>query len=1161
MANEIQELKFQVGEAWKGVYSSSTAYGLANVVQDPTGLSIYRSLKSGNVGHPLSNASWWFRIIDLSSIKAESDRIAALNQSIAQDEALRVAAEELRQQHEAERVAAETQRDEAEQARISAEQQRVNKESQREAAEQQRISAEQGRVSAESARVQAEQARVLAETLRANAEDQRAANEQNRIAAEQQRIERAEQDHQRAESDHATYVDSLGAFDISSYHATDGVLAKYADLTAALGTGGANIPDDLRKGGMSVKFVQSSDNKYVQFRYLLEYANTTAGNEAFVNPKNWQGVDDEPTAGSDNLVKSGGVEKQLPIFNIVGNGNSIKDSSNYTVKAGNKYRIWVKNTDISYAGITTTGNYLILSVRPFDQSGERIGTADIITVYKNDGLSNYYDFITPDNTEYIVIKMRAAVGAVLTIFIEDITVSAGLKEEIEAVGLELDSKVDNKYDNIIDVSKIVTGAGFNKLGQVMTNPSWNDFGLIVLPWEGHSNISVYKVTRLIDGLFTVQLDANRTFISGTAYGGSDAYEVHTFERAEGAVYLGVTLFLNDPLPPHANYGTTITNDTDTPNPIKGYLGGYATSEEVSELEEEIEQIANTSIVKLYAYADGSYTNDDDTHFYGWKDNKCSIQRAIDAANGKTKTEIYCFGTFKATAASQFFLGSNAYYNIVFIPAAKSNIEIIGEGIDRTVISADMPADSNYCTNYQPMEIWGNNCIVRNLSIYSKNSRYCIHMDNSGGRTSDGFTISFYDVKMFHYNNSNQSYEGPFGLGISDGMTLITERCIFGTSRNYVQPLYLHDNVDFKKPFIWKIKECSVEKTSIVGNKTMEQLMNIQTLGSNVKGNIVIEDFEAGHVSYLFKCENNNTSSKTQLDEYDANIFVPIHGETSHPVGYITENSTSACLRITSKSTGTTSKVRFDKTSSAFDIIIKGLLATGYTEANGIVHTDGYQYRDGVAGVDDMPAFSGYAMGELAVDKNRICSIQKRLGDCSSSNKQLIVSIDDVDYTITFNQDYTNYSDADMLSVFTNVIGSVANVELYNWGADYFPEIPNCTTKDYNNQSYVIPKGYGVKRIANGVMPATNDNELYGIALEDIYPGCVGKIGTHVHLSMFADDHHYVAMESRPNRGDNSMYQTEFQGQFGIGSHRGVFEKVDGGILNVYYYSWLTLGKL
>lgn len=189
MTNEnIQELKFQVGEAWKGVYSSNTAYGLANVVQDATGLSIYRSLKSGNVGHPVTDSAWWFCIIDMSSIKAESDRIAALNQAISQDEALRVAAEELRQQHEAERVAAETQRNEAEQARINAEQSRVSAESARATAEQQRITAEQGRVSAESARVTAEQARVLAETLRANAEDARAAAEINRNAAEQQRI-------------------------------------------------------------------------------------------------------------------------------------------------------------------------------------------------------------------------------------------------------------------------------------------------------------------------------------------------------------------------------------------------------------------------------------------------------------------------------------------------------------------------------------------------------------------------------------------------------------------------------------------------------------------------------------------------------------------------------------------------------------------------------------------------------------------------------------------------------------------------------------------------------------------------------------------------------------------------------------------------------------
>jgi hypothetical protein len=59
---------------------------------------------------------------------------------------------------------------------------------------------------------------------------------------------------------------------------------------------------------MSIKFVRSSDNKYVQFRFLLSGSFTTA---QFINPANWQGVDDEPTAGSDNLVKSGGVWEEL----------------------------------------------------------------------------------------------------------------------------------------------------------------------------------------------------------------------------------------------------------------------------------------------------------------------------------------------------------------------------------------------------------------------------------------------------------------------------------------------------------------------------------------------------------------------------------------------------------------------------------------------------------------------------------------------------------------------------------------------------------------------------------------------------------------------------------------------------------------------------------
>lgn len=90
------------------------------------------------------------------------------------------------------------------------------------------------------------------------------------------------------------------AFDISAHFASGGSLATYADLNAAL-TALNTLSASYKRGGMSIKFVQSSDNKYVQYRLMADSFNTTVSN--------WQGVDNEPTAGSENLVVSYGIYK------------------------------------------------------------------------------------------------------------------------------------------------------------------------------------------------------------------------------------------------------------------------------------------------------------------------------------------------------------------------------------------------------------------------------------------------------------------------------------------------------------------------------------------------------------------------------------------------------------------------------------------------------------------------------------------------------------------------------------------------------------------------------------------------------------------------------------------------------------------------------------
>ena len=88
-----------------------------------------------------------------------------------------------------------------------------------------------------------------------------------------------------------------GVYDVSSHNGG----AVFESLSTLLGSANLStlIPTSVRHGGMSIRFVQTSDNKYVQYRLMSDEWSTTE--------VNWQGVDDEPTAKSDNLVKSGGV--------------------------------------------------------------------------------------------------------------------------------------------------------------------------------------------------------------------------------------------------------------------------------------------------------------------------------------------------------------------------------------------------------------------------------------------------------------------------------------------------------------------------------------------------------------------------------------------------------------------------------------------------------------------------------------------------------------------------------------------------------------------------------------------------------------------------------------------------------------------------------------
>lgn len=96
-----------------------------------------------------------------------------------------------------------------------------------------------------------------------------------------------------------------GVYDVSA-HNNDAVFESLQTLLSSSNLS-TLIPPSVRHGGMMIRFIQGSEqnsgNKYVQYRLM---ANAFSTKEV-----DWQGIDNEPTTESENLVKSGGVKNAI----------------------------------------------------------------------------------------------------------------------------------------------------------------------------------------------------------------------------------------------------------------------------------------------------------------------------------------------------------------------------------------------------------------------------------------------------------------------------------------------------------------------------------------------------------------------------------------------------------------------------------------------------------------------------------------------------------------------------------------------------------------------------------------------------------------------------------------------------------------------------------
>ena len=257
------------------------------------------------------------------------------------------------------------------------------------------------------------------------------------------------------------------------------------------------IPIAVRCGGMSIRFIQSSYNKYVQYRLMSPSWSTVVAN--------WQGVDDEPTAGSDNLVKSGGVFQIYKKFGeysgVYSNGSVI--FTNTEVSSGNIISVKLILTTVagSIKVFGTEGNIL----KSFNIEGQSAGYEKVFEDYV---LPNNYAYIKHipgySPTVFVNIVVKTMSNAYLsdnvnTLLSEVNTNSTNINNHSDKINT-LSTKIESVKDTIF-LNKTEVLSLLNKFSTT-SNGTLNNF---------YNNVRVSSVQKAsIGSVITTNVDIYRT---------------------------------------------------------------------------------------------------------------------------------------------------------------------------------------------------------------------------------------------------------------------------------------------------------------------------------------------------------------------------------------------------------------------------------------------------------------------------------------------------------------------------------------------------------------------------------------------------------------------------------------------------------------------------
>lgn len=950
------------------------------------------------------------------------------------------------------------------------------------------------------------------------------------------------------EIDRANAAEQAIIFDVSVYN--NG--AVFESLQALLSSSNLNtiFPTSARRGGMAIRFIQgseqSSDNKYVQYRLMNQNFSTIV--------TDWQGVDDKPTVGSNNLVKSGGVYNKFSDLNkIIGIGKNINEQKATSISKTNDYQL-----DFNKGAISVPNGFVNTYNVQEGESYHIFGTfyttsaigAAIIVIANSGTVGNY---TKSRNIESVYSKGSVLINKTIKIqngetklFVSsyegnEVTVNRIIETQNEGevlFSLEKENQangsisIKGKNNNGTTKSEIVIPvASTEQSGLISAEDKDNLDNLINDIYDSEGDYVEMTPIRITENY---QLDFNRGAIS-VSNGSVKTYSIQSGKKYKvvGTCYTpkGCSIVITSD-------STNVGNHTVIRNLYTEYTGGeysvnieftaqstenwlmissyegyelnaYEQGANIEGIKTEVEKIVGEKISYIDAYST-SGTDIEGKEYYGFDNNNySSIRRAINYAKTKAnkydKYVIRCHGHFIADTVAKF-IKDKSYNNFISLYNT-DYISLCGEGKDRTLIEGRLPNNLNidYST-YQVLQSEGNHCSIKGMTIKLTNGRYPIHTDQSYNGGCNDYIQEYDNCRIWHNGNTGNAVSSwksfhAIGFGICSGQKITFNNCDLITQAD---PIYMHthSNNQNYNPFKLEFNNTKLIDTAIGDSN----IIVLQGLFCPSEGEVILNG----------TCGNGLITMSSSLYHDNYSKFTDIIQDIKicgHSNGYLGFNgiSLNSQLKFTVIDTTRSHTLRIDTTCTAFDTIIAGKDKLDFTTPLKYVFVDGYMYKDGIVG-DNALVYglkhnpSSYGTSSKKIDQ----TLGKHLGNCTETSKTLTLIFDGSEINIVFTNDYTSMSNDDVIAEINNFLNNYGIVASMSSASDwYYPEIDNVVWCS-NTSGTVIRKGNVVSHgTYQEIINCTSGMIHYGIALDTIPNYGIGRILTKGIISTDSNDKFWV----------------------------------------------------